>query len=115
MGEASWGTLSTSMLTLFQTITNGVDWNQVYAPLSQIDRFWQFLFLLFLTFTYFAVLNVVTGAFCQGAIEGKQYDKEQFIQDLLITKKGDIEKITDVFSGMFQCIDSDGSGAISGE
>lgn len=72
-----WGDLIKSIFSLFQSITGGVDWDQVARPL--IDRIGPemgVLYCLYITFTMFAMLNVVTGVFIQAVIENKTAESE---------------------------------------
>jgi len=103
------------MMTLFQAITGGLEWGTAMGPLEEIHIMWVVVMLIYVVFTYFAVLNVVTGAFCQGAIEGKQYDRDLTVQQLLNNKNQDLYRATDLFRNMLNKIDEDGSGAISAE
>merc|ERR1719464_1701816 len=54
-----WGTLPDSMLTLFMSISNGVSWFDVLRYVREVDEIWLWVFLVYISFTYFAVLNVV--------------------------------------------------------
>eukprot|EP00439_Symbiodinium_sp_Y106_P081772 s860_g20.t2 len=54
--------LPDTMLSLFMCIAGGVNWGEVQSPLKAISTVWVFFFLFYVAFTYFAVLNVVTGA-----------------------------------------------------
>jgi len=104
-----YGRVGVSMLTLFKAVTGGMDWGDCYAPLVQIGWMTRFLFILFLTFTSLAVLNVVTAIFCQSAIEGvadQQEMKEQHIEE---KKKTLMEQLL----MLFKVIDQDGSGELS--
>ena len=61
-----YGSLWTTMLHLFMSISGGISWVELISPLEKISIAWVFLFLFFISFTYFAVLNVVTAVFCRG-------------------------------------------------
>ena len=52
------GSLANSMLSLFKSIAGGVSWEDVLGPLASISVVWALLFLFYISFTYFAVLNV---------------------------------------------------------
>merc|ERR1739844_852690 len=67
-----WGSLLASMYTLFAALTNGIAWADAAKPLQDAGDAWIFLFLIYMCFTFMAVLNVVTGVFCHAAIEGAQ-------------------------------------------
>lgn len=51
-----------------------------------------------ISFTYFAVLNVVTGVFCQSAIDSAQNDHANVVQSMLANKEAHVEKIKELFS-----------------
>jgi len=66
------GTLTRSFATLFQSICGGVDWGQAADALHSMgSNGWVYYsaFLVYMTFTYFAVLNVITALFCQQVVE----------------------------------------------
>lgn len=53
------GSLPQTMLSLFMSITGGVSWEAVIEPLTFISPVWSLVFLFYISFIYFAVLNVV--------------------------------------------------------
>eukprot|EP00439_Symbiodinium_sp_Y106_P071970 s1235_g13.t1 len=75
-----------------------VSWENVIAPLRLISGMWALVFILYVSFTYFAVLNVVTGVFCQSAIESAQNDHATMVQSILKNKEAHIAKIHGLFS-----------------
>ncbi|CAK9060288.1 Uncharacterized protein SCF082_LOCUS31783, partial [Durusdinium trenchii] len=92
------GSLSLSMLSLFMSIAGGVSWEEVLVPLQKINTIWVFAFLFYVAFTYFAVLNVVTGVFCQSAIESASNDHAMVVQSMLDNKAAHLNKIKNLFS-----------------
>jgi len=104
-----WGSLLESMLALFMSISGGVSWVEVSIPLRKIETSWLILFLIYIGFVYFAVLNVVTGVFCQAAIESQQHDQEAMLQSFLSNKA----MYTQRFKQLFKSIDTDNSGVIT--
>lgn len=92
------GSLPETMLSLFMSIADGVSWQEVILPLKAMDLTWVFLFLFYVSFTFFAVLNVVTGVFCQSAIENAQNDHAAVVQNILDNKESHLKKITMLFS-----------------
>merc|ERR1712190_373591 len=106
-----WGTLPDSMLTLFMSISGGVSWLDVCMCLREVEVPWLLVFLMFITFTYFAVLNVVTGVFCQSAIESAAHDQEAMLQAFISNKMLYISR----FKALFAQMDQDDSGYISKE
>jgi len=108
-----WGTVPRAMLTLFEAVTGGVDWDLAVRPLAKISFAWVLCFVGYISFTCFAVLNVMTGVFCQNAMESVQYDREMVIKQLIDSKQTYVHKTRDLFAAMFREIDSDASGNIS--
>eukprot|EP00435_Cladocopium_sp_Y103_P019007 s587_g4.t1 len=56
-----WRSLPDSMLTLFMTVAQGIDWQIAMKPLFEVSSFAVFCMLLYVIITVFAILNVVTG------------------------------------------------------
>eukprot|EP00930_Biecheleria_cincta_P039029 TRINITY_DN26839_c0_g1_i1.p1 TRINITY_DN26839_c0_g1~~TRINITY_DN26839_c0_g1_i1.p1 ORF type:complete len:632 (+),score=107.81 TRINITY_DN26839_c0_g1_i1:54-1949(+) len=104
-----WGDLSTSMLTLLKTVTNGVSWHDSVKPLHSVGVIWVFIYVCYVIFMMFAVLNVVTGVFCQSAIESAAADKEMATLAQLQNRRLYMDSI----KKLFQEIDEDGSNEIT--
>eukprot|EP00931_Biecheleriopsis_adriatica_P018612 TRINITY_DN12988_c0_g2_i1.p1 TRINITY_DN12988_c0_g2~~TRINITY_DN12988_c0_g2_i1.p1 ORF type:complete len:524 (+),score=93.09 TRINITY_DN12988_c0_g2_i1:98-1573(+) len=100
-----WSSIPRSMYTLLLAITNGLSWHQAVTPLSDVSWLCVLAFITYIIFTYFAVLNVVTGVFCQSAIEGASADKEMSVMLQLANKRGYINTIKSIF----QVLDQDDS------
>ncbi|OLQ06521.1 Ankyrin-1 [Symbiodinium microadriaticum] len=94
------GSLLDSMLSLFMSIAGGVSWEEVLLPLRHVSSawIWTFCFIFYISFTYFAVLNVVTAVFCQSAIESAQNDHATVVQNMLDNKESHLKKLRALFS-----------------
>eukprot|EP00434_Breviolum_minutum_P030807 symbB.v1.2.027241.t1/scaffold2776.1/size70721/3 len=101
------GLLRTS-LTLLQTATGGLSWIEVESALSNISTLLVAIFLLYFSFIYFAVLNVVTGVFCSTAIENASQDAEAQIDEHVRKSKDYGDRLLKVF----KAIDTDNTGTI---
>jgi voltage-gated sodium channel len=78
------GTLGRSILTLFEAITGGVDWDELAHPLSsEISPLVAFFFACYIAFAVLAMMNVVTGVFVESALQGSTQDKESQIMETL--------------------------------
>lgn len=104
-----WSRLPRSMFTLFKSITGGISWDEIADPLSDLSWVWVGIFTAYICFCFLAVLNVVTGVFCQTAIQTAQQNEDLIVQAQMRNKKMYIERI----KRMFDEIDSDGSGFIT--
>jgi len=66
---------------------------------------------MYVMITAFALLNVVTGFFCESAIEMAAADREQMVVEMLREK----DTLMKEFRTVFDELDTDGSGAIEFE
>jgi len=107
--SAYWGSVGLSMTTLFQAITGGISWRESAESIAFVHTLAAWLYYFYIFFTYFAVLNVVTGVFCSCAIEAQQHNPELIVHSLRSTQKANAELLGTLFSAM----DSDGSGRIT--
>ncbi|CAK9095104.1 unnamed protein product [Durusdinium trenchii] len=92
------GSLGTTMLSLFMSIAGGVSWEEVLVPLHKMNTIWILIFLVYIAFTYFAVLNVVTAVFCQTAIDSAQNDHTTMMHAILANKEAHLQKVKDLFN-----------------
>jgi len=104
-----YGGVFLSVFTLFKSIAGGLDWHDVVVPLGAVHPVWVAFFMLFFSFTYLAVLNVVTGVFVQTAIESAIMDQDLIVQEMLAAKK----EYSTRFAGLFKVFDTGDTGTIT--
>jgi len=74
------GSLGKTMFSLFQAVTGGVDWSVMTDALgAEPTSITVLAFLLYVAFTTFAVLNVVSGVVLETAMEIAHDEKEAFV------------------------------------
>jgi len=95
-----YGDLYRSMLSLWMAVSGGINWKDLSAPLEATGNAHVMLFLLYIAFVYFFVLNVVTGVFCQNAIEGAQQDLDLSIEAHLREKQVYVDHLRLLFEEM---------------
>jgi len=105
----NFGSLLTAMRTLFGCICGGVEWILVVAALDSINQVWSSLFMFYISFCLFAMLNVMTGVFCQGAIEGAERDQEMLVHTVM----SDRSVYLDGLRKLFEVIDDDNDGSVT--
>lgn len=93
-----WGSVPESMLTLFMAITNGLSWDDALRPLRNVSYIAVALVVCYVTLAVFAILNVVTGVFCNTAIESAHADKEVATIKQVRSKDQQVEALRQVFS-----------------
>merc|ERR1712232_1032437 len=87
------------MFTLFMSIYGGIDWEASYLPLTAIGILAVVLYLVFIIFALFCVLNVIIGIFCQNAIDTYINDTDNVIKAQLADKHKMVATLTEIFKG----------------
>lgn len=64
----------TTLLTMFQTTTGGIMWEEASSALADSIQGVQVLWLLFISFVVFAIMNTVTGIFVDQAMKSASDD-----------------------------------------
>lgn len=106
------GSLWTSLFTLFMTVAGGIDWRDAALPLQNLDNKSGFLlYLLYVVCMTVCVMNVLTGTFCNAAMETAALDKDSIISFHMQDLQRYVERLKAVFSNM----DDSGDGQCSRE
>ncbi|CAE7733383.1 SCN11A, partial [Symbiodinium pilosum] len=103
------GSLHLSMHTLFRSITGGLDWSNVAEALAPLNWIWVYLFSAYIAFCLFAVLNVMTGVFCQRATELAERDHEAQLLGLQMEN----ERVRDESRTLFRSFDVAKQGSLT--
>lgn len=103
------GSLMDSMHTLYASITGGFTWIEVRDAFDDISPAWGLLFEAYIAFCNFAVLNVMTGVFCQSAIESAEKDHELNLESVSQEK----EKYFRAVRRLFTQLDQNSDGGIT--
>lgn len=75
-----YGTLTQSLLSLYQSISNGIDWAVMVSPLTDhIHPMLGLMFVAYIVFSTLAVFNVVTGVFVETALASAKEDKDVYM------------------------------------
>jgi len=104
------GSVASTLYTLFKAMSSGVDWGDVAQPLEdRIHILFAPFFCVYIAFGVFAVLNVVTGVFVNEATLMSSKDQELIIEEELSRSDSHVNE----FIRMFHEADTDGSGTVS--
>jgi len=105
----NWGSLGTSMISLYVSCTGGENWAVIARPLEDVGFPYYALFMLYIAFFQFVILNTLTSLFVESTMENADRD-QQFIIQLELEKKH-------VYAARLQAfydeIDDEGTGEIS--
>merc|ERR1711988_1365241 len=69
------GSLFETMYTLYKITAGGINWGDITVLLSGPGWAFEGIIILYTFFTIFAVINIVTGVFVDGAIELAKRDR----------------------------------------
>merc|ERR1712014_27395 len=105
----SYGNLVSSCVTLIASISGGLDWIEASWPLLQIAPIYLILYLVFVMFCVFGLMNILTGIFVANTKEVSQVDRDLVIRSQLKDRKSFANQLKNVL----RSIDKDGSGSIS--
>mmetsp|Transcript_104033 Transcript_104033/g.320906 ORF Transcript_104033/g.320906 Transcript_104033/m.320906 type:complete len:268 (+) Transcript_104033:2-805(+) len=103
------GSMDRSILSLFMAMSGGQDWGLFYDALRELPMQYRILFLLYITFAVFAVVNIVTGVFVESAMQLHHADREVIVHEELESKKTYLRSMKEVFDEL----DEDGTGLIT--
>jgi len=109
--QMKFGSLGTAWLHLYQSISGGISWGEVAAPLADLHWTFLILFLMYISMTVFCVLNVVTSIFVESAMQTAAHHRDLLIQEKIQDKQTYAKHMKDVFNA----IDTDGTLRISEE
>lgn len=103
------GTISRSMLTIFEGFTGGRNYHEILEALWSIHWVHSLIYVMFFIFIVFGVLNIITGIFVERATELAQLDKEMTIMRQMDERKGLVEELR----ACFRQVDGQENGVIS--
>uniref|UniRef100_A0A7S0B6Y0 EF-hand domain-containing protein n=1 Tax=Pyrodinium bahamense TaxID=73915 RepID=A0A7S0B6Y0_9DINO len=103
------GSLRSSILSLYMAMSGGRNWGDLYDILQDLPMTYRALFLVFITFAIFAVVNIVTGIFVENALQSQQTDRDIIVQEELESKREYFRQMKEVFDEL----DDDNTGCIS--
>merc|ERR1719487_2614798 len=93
------------------SMSGGNDWTAYYEVLGVLPIGYRWLFLCFISFTLFALVNIVTGVFVEAAMQSNLNDRDIIAQEELNQKRNYLQSMQELFEEM----DADGLGTISME
>merc|ERR1712232_1479450 len=83
LADEHFGSVVGSMHTLYLCIAGGLDWGPVSEVLLESGPVYYYLFLFYITFLTFAVLNVFTGLYVERSMATSQADKRAVTKEEL--------------------------------
>jgi len=79
------GSLSRTILSLWQAMSGGADWDSMAGPLiEEVGALTGMLFAGYIAFALLALMNVVTGVFVQTALQSAKDEEDTFLVDQVV-------------------------------
>merc|ERR1719356_8131 len=107
--EDLFGDFSFTLLTLFEAITGGRDWHEVVPVLLAIHPTYVVVFIVYIFFMVFLVLNVVVGGVVKTTSEVYKRDKQLIVEE----EQARLRRYCEEIKGFFRQADLDGSGTLT--
>jgi len=82
-----WNNVPQAIITLYYAVTGGADWEILAVPIREAGEYYFFLFLFYIAFTAFAVLNVLTGLYVDNATKISEMDNESVEEELDVHRR----------------------------
>mmetsp|Transcript_78570 Transcript_78570/g.254018 ORF Transcript_78570/g.254018 Transcript_78570/m.254018 type:complete len:682 (+) Transcript_78570:127-2172(+) len=103
------GSISSTLLSLFMTMCNGISWDEFFTILKDLPGFFSFMFIVYVAVAFFAVLNVVTGIFVETTLQVATVDRDSVVQEELRVKELYLKAAHEIFLDL----DKDGSNELT--
>eukprot|EP00927_Polykrikos_kofoidii_P013026 TRINITY_DN15670_c0_g2_i1.p1 TRINITY_DN15670_c0_g2~~TRINITY_DN15670_c0_g2_i1.p1 ORF type:complete len:772 (+),score=131.44 TRINITY_DN15670_c0_g2_i1:94-2409(+) len=104
-----YGSMPKSVYSLYIAMSNGMSWDVLLRPLFHVDAAYAALFLFYITFSMFGLLNVLTSVFVESTMKSAQHYKDLVIQEAQYRKDTSLTHLKTLFAQM----DKDGDGLLS--
>jgi len=89
--------LSKSIFTLFASITGGISWREVSDPLFEISWVTGLSFCMYIFFTVFAMLNIITAVFLETGLAAAHQDQDTCIQEQMVSEESAVGEMLRIF------------------
>jgi len=92
-----YGSLYTTLWTLFAAISGGADWGDVAAPIVKIGPLYALLFMSYILFVLFGLLNLLTGIFVDAATQSSRLTRQMVVDDAKQQAEDNIKQLVTLF------------------
>lgn len=103
------GSVDTTMRTLFMSVTGGVSWAECVLVLQEMGPMYDMVFMFYVAFVQICVLNIVTGVFVDTVHQMYRPEREEMVERESAKRK----QVLNLVRSIFEDADEDGSGTIT--
>eukprot|EP00931_Biecheleriopsis_adriatica_P086846 TRINITY_DN61415_c0_g1_i1.p1 TRINITY_DN61415_c0_g1~~TRINITY_DN61415_c0_g1_i1.p1 ORF type:complete len:564 (+),score=108.13 TRINITY_DN61415_c0_g1_i1:90-1781(+) len=100
------GSVPEALFAMFMTLAGGIDWKDAAVPLYTVSPIAIIFYVAFVILMTLIVLNVLTGIFCQCAIEASAQDKD----NIILYQLQDRTRFMETLQGLFKEWDEEEKG-----
>lgn len=101
-------TVPASIVSLFKAMFGFLDVDFLYRALQKAGSVYPYLFIFFLFFTLFGVMNIVTGVFAERVASAAELDRHEMVMQ----EQEKTHALAEEVKSMFKLADADGSGQL---
>jgi len=94
--EEKYGSIQRVLLTLFSSVSGGINWADAMSPLGEISTLYVVFFCMFIMVTYHGILHVMTGIFVDSAMMASRTDRDEAIADEMSEKDSYMAQMRDL-------------------
>lgn len=102
------GSMSRAALSLYKVTTGGEDWSQYHRVAMECGPFYGLLFIFYIAFFTFAVMNILTGMIVENVVKQSEDDDDALMFQYRQQHRGAISDAQRIF----EKLDADGDGLI---
>jgi len=103
------GSVEKSMLTLYKASTGGDNWSLAYEVIRITGRTGSAMFLFFIAFVQFALINIITGIFVESAMSFVKTDPEMLAREVFHKEQEDTQRL----ERLCRAVDADATGKLT--
>jgi len=93
-----YGSIGRTMMTLFMTISGGMDWGDAAEPVAKLDIYLSILWMVYSAFMTFGLTNILVGIFVESALQSIQNDKHSRMTAEMEHYAKFVERLKAIFS-----------------
>lgn len=109
--HGQFGSMTTSMLSLYKAVTGGDDWGVYHEVIDKAGPLYSGFFIAFVFFFTFALFNILTGIFVEKAVVASAPDRD----DLVLQQRRKARQDSAEFRHMCAVLDEGNTGTITWE
>jgi len=107
--DTYFGSVPTSLLTMFLSVTGGVNYGEPLRCIGAVHMTYAGVYFVSVAFCLIAMLNIVNGFFVESAMQAARADREHKVAQIAKNK----DQYMDELRRVFKLIDRDGSNSIT--